>query len=185
MPSQSDESISKFSSCSGRRERNSFMRKIGHFLFVAVSGAAVVFLISTNVSAQTAVNYKFLEVVDFAGKPVAEAKVEALGSGCRTTLTTNQNGQLEKGLPVCVGDFQTNNFTVSKPGYYTFEDLGLLYSPFGNAYGDRYVDKFRIELLKIPETGAERKILGHEQLKRELFLAVKYGKTDEVKRLLK
>jgi ankyrin repeat protein len=159
------------------------MRKIEHLLLGAV--AAVILLSSASARAQGAVTYRFLEVVDFSGKPVADAKVETSGCHYEIPLTTDQKGQLPNGLPVCVGDFQTKNFTISKPGYYPFEDLGLLYLPYFNGFGNKYVDKYKIELLKIPENAAERKILGREQLKRELFLAVKYGRTDEVKRLLK
>lgn len=156
-----------------------------HFLLIGFFVAAVVSLTSTFARAQGGVTYKFLEVVDFSGKPVADAKVETNGCPYREGWTTNQKGQLEGGLPLCIGDFQTRNFTISKQGYYTFEDLGLLSFPFVNSYKHSYVDKYIIELLKIPQNTAERKILGSEQLKRELFLAVKYGKTAEVKRLLK
>lgn len=161
------------------------MSKIRHILFAAFFVFAVIFLSSTFARAQGAVTYRFLEVVDFSGKPVAEAKVETSGCPGEKGWTTNQKGQLEDGLPICIGDFQTRNFRISKPGFYKFEDLGLLSLPFNNSYKHGYVDKYRIELLKISQNKAERKNLGNEQLKRELFLAVKYGKTDEVERLLK
>ena len=161
------------------------MSRIRHFLFIAALVAAVVFLASVNGAAQGGISYEFLEVIDYAGKPVADAMVETFGCNYAKASTTNQKGQLERGLPICYGDFQTRNFTISKPGYYTFEDIGLLSSPFSNVYGRKYVDKLIIELLKIPETASEQKILGSEHLKREMFLAVKYGRTDEVRQLLK
>lgn len=167
------------------------MRKIKCFLSAAVFIAAAVFLSPARVYAQGGVTYSFLEVVDFSRKPVADAKVETMGCYYEKASATNQNGQLEKDLPICIGDFQTYNFTVSKPGYFTFEDLGTLYGPLDELGASYYQPRgdgkngFRIELLKIPRTDAERKAVGNEQLKRELFLAVKYGKTDEVVKLLK
>lgn len=161
------------------------MSKIRRILFAVFFVSIIVLLTSTFVRAQGGVTYRFLEAIDFSGKPVADAKVETNGCPGEKGWTTNQKGQLEGGLPICIGDFQTQNFTVSKPGYYTFEDLGLLSLPFVNSYKHGFVKNYTIELLKIPQNKRERKILGSEQLKRELFLAVKYGKSGEVKRLLK
>lgn len=164
------------------------MRKIKTFL------AAAIFVLAFSVAAnaQGAVSYQFIEVSDSFGKPVADARVDS--EGCfPPTQTTDEKGQLEKGFPVCYGDYQTKGMRISKSGYFTFEDLGAFAPPLRELGASYYEPDsssggkggIRVELLKIPQTEAERKILGTEQHKRELFYAVIGGRTDEVKRLLK
>lgn len=137
-----------------------------------------IFATATIANAQGAVKYVFLEVVDYANKPIADATVNVQGAD-GGDKQTNQKGQLEKGFPIGLGDEQTYGFTVSKSGYYPFEDLGLFRSPFS-----QYGDKFIIELLKIPTNNVERKILGNEQRKRKLFWAIRKGETETVRKLL-
>lgn len=151
------------------------MREIRLFIVAAV----FILVFSASANAQGTVSYGFLEVVDFADKPVANANVRVEGScGVAGEHKTNQRGQLSKGLPIGGGDCQTYNFTISKNGYYDFAArcFGIIgYRP----------TRFKIELLKIPQTTAERKAIGDEQLKREFFEAAADGDDETVRKLLK
>lgn len=160
------------------------------FIFVIWS---VLFLSLSAAQAQTAINYRFLEVVDTAGKPVVDAKVETfqrydLGGRPQSTQQTDHNGTIRK-LPVWIGDTSTSGLKVSKPGYFTYEDERAVndsdgiwiqveipqYDPDG---------PIKIQLFKIPTTVAERKAIEVEQQKRELLLATKRGDAATVRRLL-
>lgn len=140
-------------------------------------------------NAQGSVSYRFLEVTDSLGKPIADARVES--EDCYPPVqTTDQKGQLEKGFPVCRGDSNTTRMKISKTGYYPFEDLSefsLLLTDLRRRYckAEYCADKLKIELLKIPQTEAEQKAVGDEQRKRKLFAAVLRGEADEVKKLLR
>lgn len=138
---------------------------------------SVVFASLTVAKAQGAVDYRFLEVVDYADKPVADAIVNVRASCDGGEQRTNKKGQLEKGLPVGVGDCGTRDFTISKPGYYPFTDY------FNITNSSR--EPLKIELLIIPKTSAERKAIGKEQLKREFFAAAKTGDAATVRKFLK
>lgn len=138
-----------------------------------------VFLFSIVANGQTAVSYRFLEVLDTDGKPVANAEIETIGH--RVILQTNQDGQIEKGLPVFRGDRYTPGFKVSKSGYFSYEDIGFISGPFS----DRTGQPIRLELLIIPKTDAERKAVGDEQRKREFFLAAINGDSAAVRKLLR
>lgn len=152
------------------------MRTIKYIYAFVIIALPVIFLSLTAAQAQTAVNYRFLEVIDTAGKPVKDASVETLG-GCRETRRTDQSGRLEKGLRVCGGDYTTTGFKVSKSGYFAYEDLGFISGPFS----DRTGQPIRLELLIIPKTDAERKAVGGEQRKREFFTAAKNGDSATVR----
>src|SRR5262245_36258172 len=89
---------------------------------------ALVFLPLTA-QAQGAINYRFLEVVDTAGKPVVSAKVETFqfrDFKQQSTQLTDEKGAIKK-LPVFYGDFSTYFVRISKPGYLTYEAEGQLY----------------------------------------------------------
>jgi ankyrin repeat protein len=154
------------------------MRKPRPFLAAAILILTAGFLLSTSADAQGSVSYKFLEVTDSFGKPVADAQVKSLG--CSVAKNTDQKGQLEGGVPICYGDDNTSDLTVSKPGYYSFENWGLFEAPFKDRQNE-----FRIELLKIPQTGAERRAIGNEQLKREFFIAARTADAAAVRRFIK
>ncbi|MEO6590672.1 MAG: ankyrin repeat domain-containing protein, partial [Pyrinomonadaceae bacterium] len=149
---------------------------IFNFFLAALCGG---FLFLTAANAQTAVNYRFLEVVNTEGKPVAGATIETSG-GCQDVLRTDQNGQLEKGLPVCGGDSNTTGFRVSKSDYFSYEDIGFI----SGFFSDRSGQPIRLELLMMPKTDAERKAVGDEQRKREFFMAAKNGDSVAVRKLL-
>ncbi len=162
------------------------MHKIRRIFIVTI----FVLCFSAFAKAQGGVSYEFLEVVDSENKPVADAVVKTQGSCFDRENKTNEKGRLDKGLPICYGDYHTDGFTVSKDGYFTYESIYTpkiivqsmdkrFYEPTGGK------DGIRIELLKIPRMDVERKAVGSEQLKRELFSAVKYGKTDEAIKLFK
>ena len=146
-----------------------------HLLSCAVFISLVIFLSSAFVKAQSAVDYKFLEVVDFAGKPVAEATVKTEGHNPREQKT-DQKGQVEGGLTVYGGDYNTIGFTVTKTGYYPFTDIFDLI---------RSSQPLRLELLVIPKTPEEVKAIGDEQIKREFFAAAKNGDAVAVGKFLK
>lgn len=154
------------------------------FVFVVLS---VLFLSLDDVKAQTAVSYRFLEVVDTAGKPVADAQVEPIGSNS-VPLKTDESG-LVRNFPVYYGDFNTRGVKISKPGYFSYEDKRLFtyyYSPLLSGENIQHDPRapIRIELLKMPATPAERKAVEAEQRKRELLMATKHGDAATVRRLL-
>ncbi len=150
------------------------MKIIKHLIWV-VFVTALIFLSSAFVKAQTAVDYKFLEVVDFAGKPLADATVRTAGFDAEEKKT-DQKGQIEGGLKIWGGDYNTTGFTVSKNGYYSFTDIFDLI---------RSARPLRLELLVIPKTPSEVKAVGDEQLKREFFAAAQNGDAVAVGKLLK
>lgn len=156
------------------------------FVFVIVF---VLFLSLTTAKAQTAVNYRFLEVLDTAEKPVVDAKVETFGTGGSplSIQQTDEDGTIKK-LPVYYGDYNTSSLKVSKPGYLTYEDKGLFdrYSILLKGENPQYDPDapIKIELLEMPATSAEREAVEVEQQKRELLLATKQGDAATVRRLL-
>src|SRR5215468_7709442 len=87
--------------------------------------------ISASAIAQTSVTYRPFKVVDSAGNPISGATVETQGVPVEVLQTDNQ-GRLEKGLPIYGGDYATIGFRVSKPGYHAYEDIGLLSGPFSD-----------------------------------------------------
>lgn len=158
------------------------MREIGRVLIFAVSILFAASLFSNVANAQIARDmYRFLEleVVDSSGKPIADAAVEALRSRAEK-LKTNREGRLENGLPVIGNkDFSRIGFSVSKTGYYTFVDY------FGiTEQRENWQNPFKLELLIVPKTAAERAAVGREQLKREMFAAAKTGDAANVRKLL-
>jgi hypothetical protein len=161
--------------------RRHIIYMIRHIFIFAIFFLFTVFMSLLTANAQGAISYRAFEVVDSYGSPVAGVKVETLGFGCRMVLETEQNGRLKDGLPVCYGDFTTTGFKISKPGYFPFEDLGMLWGPFR----DETRQAIKIELLVIPKTDAERKLVGAEQSKRELMQAAKSGNSAAVVKLLK
>jgi hypothetical protein len=84
---------------------------------------AILFAPVTMANAQTAVTYRFLEVVDVNGKPVADATVETVGS-ISSRVQTDSTGVAR--LEVWMGDFTTTGFKVSRAGYVPSEDMGEL-----------------------------------------------------------
>jgi ankyrin repeat protein len=155
----------------------------------------VFFLILLNtvfVNAQGTTDYRFLEVVDFAGKPVAGATIDLRGACSTGKQMTDEKGALER-FPIGGGDCGSlNDFTISKDGYFSFRDIGLFSAPHNDVYRERFVynrsenrDKYKIELLKIPINKAERKAVGDEEKKRELFWAVRDKDSGAVRGLLK
>jgi hypothetical protein len=135
--------------------------------------------------AQSAVNYRFLEVVDSDGKPVANARVETDMSHQQT----DENGVVKQ-VPFYYGDYDTKKLTVSKPGYFSYEENEAVFSyryhfllEGENTYYEHSAP-IKIELLKIPVTAAEREFVEAEQQKRELLLASRHGDAATVRRLL-
>lgn len=157
------------------------MRKFKRAFDIATSAFFVfcVFLSLTAASAkaQEISSYLFLEVVDFDEKPVQGATIEARDRYASRDLQTGDYG----GLRLDLGYYRSTNFTVSlfkisKPGYFSYQDLGTTVEYFrGNV---------KIELLKIPQTSDEEKNFGAEQKKREFLLAAKTGNAVEVRRFL-
>lgn len=141
-----------------------------------------IFAFSAFANAQGAVSYRFLEVVDYANKPIADAAVKVEGSCVASEQKTNQQGRLEKGFPIGYGDCQTYGFNISKDGYYSFADF---FGVTGAISGSSENEPTKVELLKIPNTKAERKSIGKEQLKREFFAAARNGDILTVRKFLK
>ena len=148
------------------------------FIFAAVVLASVCPL-STVVAQMPPYEYRFLDlkVVDASGAPVADATVVSDRRASEAKSKTNRSGRWtgEFYLPYR-SRVEWLNFSILKPGYFPFIDY------FGTI--NRPEKPITIELLKIPETRAERKAVGREQLKRELFGAAKTGDAAAVRRLL-
>lgn len=152
---------------------------------------SALFLSSAKANAQTAVDYRFLEVLDVKGKPLADAKVESLGSSyVMDTKRTDKRGQVAQ-VPVYSGDYTTIAFKVSKPGYLPYEvnelferrRYGVLFEDTLSDYDDK--TPIRVVLLKVPAGTRERKAFDAEQLRREMLLSIKRGDAATVERLLR
>jgi hypothetical protein len=159
-------------------------------IFILAAILSALHLFATTAGAQTSASYRFLEVVDTAGKPVADAKVEqdrSVGGGDKQT---DAHGDVKE-MPVYVGDFNTRSFMVSKEGFLPYEvkelsdwmhyrDMLQVEIP-----GYDYSTPIRVVLLKTPLTAAERKAVEDELRRRELLLAVKQGDIETVRKLLR
>lgn len=136
-------------------------------------------------------SYGFVEVVDYKNEPVSDASVRLINRGDYTdsqtgqaAVKTDEKGLTEKGIMIRHSDFDIP-FSISKPGYYTFIDCFGLFNFKKGWWRDNKENLLRIELLKIPENGAERKAIGNEQQKREFFLAAVKSDVEAVRRFLK
>lgn len=145
------------------------MFRIRQFFVICFFVSAFIFASASAANAQLLIDYLFLEVVDSNGKPVADATVEISRANWQS-MKTDEEGRAR---------FEFSSFKVSKPGYFSFQDLGAIQSSDSNE------TFFTLELLKIPQTKNERRILGKEQLKREFMWAAKNGDAAAVRRLLK
>ncbi len=150
--------------------------------------AVFVLCFSFFAKAQDIPDYLFLEVLDSNQKPVEGATVESnsiYGSSYKDyqkrEVKTDEKGNAGFYLEGGYYQFRSSSlFSVSKDGYFTFNDLGLFrpYYPIHRATA-------QVELLKIPQTDEEKQILGSEQSKREFMWAAKTGDAATVKKLLK
>ena len=140
-------------------------------------GTIFFFLCSTFAGAQAMTSYLFLEVVDSSQKPVSDAKVETTLRSPQIISQTDADGKfriefLDMGRPPFL-----SQFTVTRSGYYPFYDFGTLRGGGGR--------QIKIELLKMPRSKKERRMLGNEQLKRDFFSALQKGDIQTVGKLLK
>lgn len=153
------------------------MCKLRQFFFVLPFVCCVSFF----ANAQQLPDYIFLEVLDSKGKPVEAAEVQTVKSDFNPTdrkRYTDEKGTIQFYLPASSRYENLNSyFTVIKDGFFTYHDLG--------GSGRRHNSKVQVELLKIPQTKAEKSVLGNEQFKREFMWAVKTGDAKTVKKLLK
>lgn len=146
-------------------------------------------LSAAGARAQTAVSYRFLEVLDAEGRPVAGAEVEPVGAR-NPPQKTDEHGRISA-FAVYVGDYNTRGVKVSKPGYVTHEDPNVFleqwYSDLLRGENPTYgrVAPVKIVLLKEPSTAAERRAVEAELRRRALFYAVKWGDAAGVRRLLR
>ncbi|HEX8560662.1 MAG TPA: hypothetical protein VF668_21390 [Pyrinomonadaceae bacterium] len=161
--------------------RNSLKSLIFVSLFFVCLSAA-------GARAQTAVNYRFVEVLDAEGGPVAGAEVEPVGApGGR--LKTDERGRVGD-FPVYYGDYNTRGLKVSKPGYVTHEDPTVFLEHYGDLLrgeDPKYDPKgpVKIVLLKEPSTAAGRRAVEAELRRRALVRAAKWGDVAGVRRLLR
>lgn len=154
------------------------MRKNRNILIFGIPVLSICFVSFISAAGQTPPgDYRFLEVVDTDGKPVAGAIVEALGYD-RGVTSTDLKGQ--SGLRTGMRDFRRVEFRVSKPGYFSYEDIGDL--------GDHLIGHshktLKLELLSTDGTAAERRTAEDQQRKRDFFVAVKKGDFTTVRKLL-
>lgn len=169
------------------------MHVLERVLIFSVSVLSAAFLFSSVAGGQVPRDtYRFLEVqvidssgkpvkdaaFDFSGKPLAEATDE-IGRYEEGKLKTDQSGRLETSLPSYLKGLDREiGFTVLKPGYFPFTDyFGII--------SRNWSDPVKIELLFVPQTNAERKAVGREQEKRELFGAAKMDDAAAVRKLLR
>ncbi len=147
-----------------------------HFLFALFGISFAICATTQSTKAQGAVSYSFLEVVDFADKPLANAEIKVRGSCVGGEHITDEKGQIKGGLPIGFGDCQTYDFNISKNGYFPFADI------FG--ISKQFRERLKIELLLKPRTRTERIAIGNEQSKREFFAAAKAGDTLSVRKFI-
>jgi len=152
------------------------------FVFVFL----LLLLSSDPARAQTAVDYRFLELLDDLGRPVADANVVTNMS----KQQSDQNGTV-KDLPVYYGDYNTTSFKISKPGFFSLEGTELLHPPSRDEYliSSEYPQRdarrqIRIELLRVPVTAADQQAFNLATQKRELIQAAKQGDVAVLRRLL-
>lgn len=141
-----------------------------------------IFILSFSIvaKAQQVPDYLFLEVLDSKGQPVSKAEVQTIKGDFNPLEKdfTNEKGSLGFYLPWRAHyEDLTSFFTVIKDGYFTYHDFG------GSSRRGR--SEAKIELLKVPQTKAEKQNLGNEQLKREFMWAAKTGDAETLKNLLK
>lgn len=153
-------------------------------LFLLILSALLLPCASAN--AQTGASYRFLEVLDGEGKPIANASVVTNTS----THQTDGHGVVKQ-LPIYFGDFNTRSLRVSKPGYFPHDDPGVLFPSdryrrllFGEVPRYEREGLTRVELLKIPGNAAETKALERAQNRRQMIVAATEGDVANVRRLL-
>lgn len=162
------------------------MSKVQQAFFVSFCVLLFLSLFPVSTNAQAMPVYLFLETVDSNQKPVAGARVDAPVSNYETqgSKQTDEKGAASFKYLMRLPDF--SEFKISKQGYYPFDLFGLLRITFSSSAWIGYSDrKLTVELLKIPQNKAERKILGNEQLKRDFFWAVLKGDAAKVRKFLK
>lgn len=170
------------------------MRKFRRISIIFICALSFIFIVSIAVDAQQiSPSYGFLEAVDYKNQPVPDASVRVLNRVIsEEPLTeqgyligqTNQQGLLEKGIAVRGGRYEVL-FSINKKGFYPFVDCFGLFDFLGHGWRNNKDKPLKIELLMIPQTKDERKIVGDEQRKRELFLAIYKDDAAAVGRLLK
>lgn len=189
------------------------------FLFKYIFGFIALFLFTffllpTTTNAQTAVSYRFLEVIDTEGNPVANATVKGIGSHSQNNQT-DEKGTLSD-FPVAYGDFNTIGIKVSKADYITtvillgtpnrkiydseIENLKpneVIYehAEFGAnsnfhdlmevANPEKNFRIIKIKLFKKPKTKEEIKTFETEKKKSEFILAIIKSDMPTVEKLLK
>lgn len=135
-------------------------------------------------------SYGFVEVVDSNNKPVADASVcrddceKVKQNQAYLIEKTNQKGLMEKGIHL-YDDAYKRPFSIYKDGYYPFFDIFRLFKFLGYGWKNNRDKPLKIELLKIPQSKNEKKLIGNEQLKREFFLSIYNKDTDSLRKLLK
>lgn len=145
-------------------------------------------LSAAGARAQTAVSYRFLEVLDAEGRPLAGAEAEPVGAP-DGRLKSDERGRVNN-FPVYSGDYNTRGLKVSKPGYVTHEEPILFVEHFDDLLrgeNPKYDPRgpIKIVLLKEPSTAAERRAVEAELRRRALVRAAKWGDVAGVRRLLR
>lgn len=149
--------------------------------------AIVVVMGGLKASAQTASDYRFLDVVDTGGKPVAGAEVGTVGSGTQQTTETDKQGAAR--VMIVYGDYTTRAVRISKPGYETDEvpvsyhrDRTLLDDELPPYDAHRPI---RVVLLRQPSQDNTFDPDKAERLRRKLVFAVKNNWASEVTELIR
>jgi hypothetical protein len=166
---------------------------------LALSLLLFIFLLPLETNAQVIAthSYLFLEVIDGEGKPVAKARVDAIGENQPGTLYTDEKGAIEKYLYYHRefhnrDIFPTKSIKISKDGYITQEvDMDYHHRTGSLIYPEKPEKQrfnyplLRVELYKSSPTEAERAIMVQKQRQREIVMAVIDRQYATVERLLK
>lgn len=148
------------------------MRKLLILLF---SVSLTILVTGVTASAQTASDYRFLEVSNTASQPLADATVETVGSGGVQTATTDAKGAAS--VQIIYGDYNTRAIKVEKTGYVT-EEVPVSFFPMKTSLDDELPPydphrPIRVVLLRQPTKGNDPDEA--ERRKRELIAAVRNG----------
>jgi hypothetical protein len=149
--------------------------RIPKYLLLLSFGVMAVGLGGLTATAQTATDYRFLEVTDTAGKPLVGATAEPVGSGTMDTKTTDAKGKTR--VEIIYGDYNTHAIRVAKPGY-TTEELPVSWHHESTPLDDELPPydphrPIRVIMLRPPARGQTIGPDEAERRRRELVTAVK------------
>ncbi len=162
------------------------MRRLKPLFLVAVGAVAFAWG-GFTASGQTASDYRFLEVTDIAGQPIADAEVETEGTGQQRSETTDEKGKAR--VMIIYGDYTTRALRISKDGFDP-EEVPVSYHYQRTLLDDELppYDPHRpihVVLLRQAVGGQRPSADDAERRRRDLIFAVKNNWTGEVTKLIR